>query len=197
MDTRIKEAVRYLGYGKRAVDGKTLLMIQESFEEIERISKPQCVYRIFELFIPKEDELNICNLQIKSCSLYRNLSGCEKVVLLGATIGSEIDRKLRIYEFTDIARAVVFQACAAAFLEEYCDSVQRQIAEELEKEGLYVRPRFSPGYGDFSIYHQKDLLQMLDTPKKIGLTMTESYMLIPTKSVTALIGLSKTKERNE
>lgn len=194
MDIRTKEAVRYLGYGKTAVDEKTLLMIQESFEELETISEPKSVYRIFELLSPDEQELQICNLRIKSKSLQKNLKSCEQVVLFGATIGTAVDRQIRTYEITDMARAVVMQACAAATLEEYCDELQEQIAQELAEENVYLRPRFSPGYGDFSILHQKEILNMLEAPKKIGLAMTEGYMLTPTKSVTALIGVSKTKE---
>ena len=194
MDKRTKEAVRYLGYGKTAVDERTLQMIQESFAELERISEPKSVYRIFELSHPKEEELQICNLHIKSKSLYKNLKGCNQVVLFGATIGTAVDRQIRTYEITDMARAVVLQACAATVLEEYCDAIQEQIAREVAVEKLYLRPRFSPGYGDFSILHQKEILNMLETPKKIGLTMTEGYMLTPTKSVTAIIGVSNTKE---
>ena len=84
---------------------------------------------------------------------------------------------------------MVLQACAAAFLEEYCDRMQKQIEDGLEN-GLYLRPRFSPGYGDFSILHQKELLQMTDASKKIGLALTEGYMLTPTKSITAVMGIS-------
>ena len=54
-----------------------------------------------------------------------------------------------------------------------------------------MRPRFSPGYGDFDIHHQEEILRMLDAHKKIGLSMTESCMLTPTKSVTALIGFAE------
>lgn len=194
MDIRTKEAVRYLGYGKATVDDKTLQMIQESFQELANISEAKCIYRIFELSFSEEEELQICNLHIKSKSLQKNLKGCEQVVLFGATIGTAVDRQIRTYELTDMARAVVMQACAAAVLEEYCDSVQEQIAQEFAKEELYLRPRFSPGYGDFSILHQKEILNMLEASKKIGLAMTEGYMLTPTKSVTALIGISRTKE---
>lgn len=194
MDIRTKEAVRYLGYGKTAVDEKTYVMIQECFEELERISEPKCVYRIFELSFPKEEELQICNLHIKSKNLYKNLRGCDQVVLFGTTLGSAVDRQLRTYELTDLARAVVLQACAAAVLEEYCDKVQDEIGMELSKKQLYLRPRFSPGYGDFSITHQKEVLDMLEASKRIGLTMTDAYMLAPTKSVTAIIGVSHTKE---
>ena len=194
MDIRTKEVVRYLGYGKSAVDQKTLLIIQECFEELERISELKCVYRIFELSFPLEDELQICNLHIKSKNLYKNLRGCQQVIMFGTTLGSAVDRILHIYELTDIAKAVVMQACAAAMLEEYCDKVQNEIAIELSAEHLYLRPRFSPGYGDFSIMHQREILDMLEASKKIGLTMTDAYMLAPTKSVTAIIGVSKTKE---
>ena len=194
MDTRTKEVIRYLGYGKSSIDEKTYALIQESFAELEKISEPKCVYRIFELSFPQENELQICNLHINSKNLNKNLRGCEKVVLLGTTLGSIVDRKLRTHELTDIARAVVMQACAATMLEEYCDEMQEKIARQLGEENLYLRPRFSPGYGDFSITHQKELLEMLDAPKRIGLTMTDAYMLAPTKSVTAIIGVSKTKE---
>ena len=59
----------------------------------------------------------------------------------------------------------------------------------MQEQGKYIRPRFSPGYGDFSIQHQKAVLAMLEASKRIGVTMTDSYMLTPTKSVTAVIGI--------
>ncbi len=191
MDIRTKEAVRYLGYGSTAVDEATLLMIQDSFRELDEISEPKSVYRIFTLGNPCEDELKICNLHIKSKDLQKNLRDCKQAVVFGATLGTAVDRRLRSLEVADIARAVVFQACAAAYLEEYCDALQDSIANELTEKGLFLKPRFSPGYGDFSIFHQKDVLEIIDAPKKIGLAMTESCMLVPTKSVTALIGICK------
>jgi len=193
VDRQIKEAVRYLGYGKTAIDEKILILIQESFQELEKISELKSIYRIFEL-TEQDDILQFGNLQIISQSLQKNLKGCTQVVLFCATMGLAVDRRIRTYELTDIARAVVMQACAAAILEEYCDEMQEKIARQLAEENLYLRPRFSPGYGDFSITHQKELLEMLDAPKRIGLTMTDAYMLAPTKSVTAVIGVSKTKE---
>ena len=91
-----------------------------------------------------------------------------------------------------MARVVTLQACAAAMLEEYLDAWQEEEEKKLKTEGYYMRPRFSPGYGDFSIEHQGMILRMLDTAKTIGLTMTDSSMLTPSKSVTAVLGLSRT-----
>lgn len=194
MDIRTKEAIRYLGYGRNAVDEKTLQMIRESFCELEKLAEAKFIYRILELSILDDDKLTIGKLKIQSKNLHKNLQDCSGVVLFGATLGTVVDRQIRKYELLDMAHAVVFQACAAAYLEEYCDQIQEKLDEILEKDGRYLRPRFSPGYGDFSILHQEDVLKLLDAPKSIGLTMTDGYMLTPTKSVTAVIGISDTKE---
>ena len=190
MDIRTKEAVRYLGYGKCAVDEKTLRDIAESFKELERLADKKSIYRIFELSVIDENVLSIGTMEIHSINLWTNLKDCKEVVLFGATLGIDVDRQIRKYQLVDMAKAVVMQACAAALLEEFCDELQEKIAVQMRTEDKFLRPRFSPGYGDFAIQHQKDLLAMLEAPKKIGLTMTESYMLTPTKSVTAVIGIS-------
>ena len=81
----------------------------------------------------------------------------------------------------------------AALLEEYLDECQEELRLEQEAQGLYLRPRFSPGYGDFSVLHQGEILRMLDAPKRIGLSVTDGNMLTPTKSVTAVIGVGRTQ----
>ena len=189
MDIRTKEAVRYLGYGKNAVDDKTLQEIQDSFRELERLADKKSIYRIFELSLKDENELKIGNVEIYSRNLRTNLKDCKQVVLFAATLGAEVDRLIRKMQVVDMAKAVVMQACAATLLEEYCDELQQKIAEHMQEQGKYIRPRFSPGYGDFSIQHQKAVLSMLEVSKRIGVTMTDSYMLTPTKSVTAVIGI--------
>lgn len=191
MDERTKEAVRYLGYGRHAVDDKTRALVQEVFTELEQAAGPRIIYRIFELQTFGEERVEIGGLEIRSRSLSRNMKGCERAVMLGATLGVEADLLMKRYSVTQMSRSVVMQACAAAFLEEYLDNWQKGLAESQRQEGYYLRPRFSPGYGDFDIVHQGEILRMLDSAKKIGLTMTDSSMLTPTKSVTAVIGLSK------
>ena len=193
MDIRTREAVRYLGYGRHAIDERTLTLIQDSFQELDQVSDARFVYRIFEISKADENGLTIGNLEIKSRNLAKNLKKCQEAVLFGATLGARVDMLMKKYSVTDMSKTVVLQACAAAELEEYCDEMQKQIAIKLG-EGLYLRPRFSPGYGDFSILHQRDVLQMLVAQKKIGLTLTEGYMLTPTKSVTAVIGISREKQ---
>lgn len=190
MEQLFKEAVRYLGYGKNAVDAQTLELIENSFRNLQSASSKKSVYRIFDLSQEDGEYIRFGNLEVKSKSLGKNLLGCDKIVLLGATLGIGVDQLLFRYSKMDMAKTVVLQACAAALLEEYCDECQDGIAEELKKEGRFLRPRFSPGYGDFSIECQRNVIQMLDAAKTIGLTITESLMMVPSKSVTAVIGAS-------
>lgn len=191
MDARTKEAVRYLGYGRHAVDDLTLALVESSFEELDRVAKGRIVYRIFELEVSGDEQIKIGELEVASKNLAKNLRGCSQAVLLCATLGIEVDMLMKRYSLTQMSRTVVLQACAAAVLEEYLDDWQKDFAQEMKAQGYYLRPRFSPGYGDFNILHQGDILRMLDSAKKIGLTMTDSSMLVPTKSVTAVIGLSE------
>lgn len=195
MDQRFREAVRYLGYGRNAADERTCEMIEKAFSELEKVASPRSICRIFDLKRTENDKIIVGAMEISSDSLSRNLKDCEKTVLFGATLGPGVDRLITRASLTDMAYAVVIQSCAAAMLEEYCDERQKEIGCDLEQEGLYLRPRFSPGYGDFDIKYQEPLMRMLDCAKQIGLTMTDSYMMTPTKSVTAIIGASKKQER--
>lgn len=191
MDSREKEAGRYLGYGRHAIDEKTRRLVKSCFKELDGTVESRIVYRIFELETPDEGRVKIGGLNITSRNLAKNMKGCEKGVVLGATLGIEVDMLMKRYSLTDMPKAVVLQACGAAMLEEFLDEWQEEYAKEAEKKGYYLRPRFSPGYGDFDISCQDSILRMLDSAKKIGLTMTDGYMLTPTKSVTAVIGMSR------
>ena len=195
MDHLMREAVRYLGYGKHAVDDQTLGLIADSFGSLRTLSSRKSVYRIFDLEQEDGETVRFGSLTVKSKSLGKNLRGCDKIVLFGATLGIGVDQLLSRTSKTDMAKTVVTQACAAALLEEYCDECQERIRQEMESEGRYLRPRFSPGYGDFPIECQRDMVRMLDCAKSIGLTLTESCMMAPSKSVTAVIGAGRAAVR--
>ena len=138
MEKCFQEAVRYLGYGKNPVDEATSRLVEKGFLELEKVSALRSVFRIFEMNRIDEEKVAIGTLQISSKSLARNLNHCEKAVLFGATLGTGVDRLIARTSLTDMANAVVLQACAAAMLEEFCDEKQFEIGEELEKEQVIV-----------------------------------------------------------
>lgn len=138
-------------------------------------------------------EIDLTFTKSDSKALLKNLSGCDRVILFGATIGMKIDRLIAKYSRISPAKAVIFQAIGAERIEALCDAFNSEITAKYFKENLYTRPRFSPGYGDFSLEVQKDVFRVLDCSRKIGLSLNDSLLMSPSKSVTAIIGISKEK----
>lgn len=138
--------------------------------------------------------LSIAGMKIQSRSLCRNLRDCKSAYLMAATLGIGPDRLIARASVAKMSRAVILQAAAAAMIETWCDEVNQKIIKEAEDQGLYCRPRFSPGYGDFSLEYQKDFAQILRIQKEIGVSLTQSLLMMPSKSVTAVIGLSPVKK---
>ena len=186
-----KEARRYLGLHRPGgtVDAALEEKLSGCGRELMAAARPKAVWRRFPLELG-EGRVSCAGIEVESFHLRRHLEGCVAACLFGATLGAEVDRLLRRASVADMSRAVILQACAASLLEAYCDGCCGQIAAQAAGEGLYLRPRFSPGYGDFPVGVQRALLSALDAPKRIGLAATEAMMLTPTKSVTAVVGLS-------
>lgn len=88
MEKRIREAIRYLGFGKNAVDDRTFALIINSFRELEEVADERSIYRIFSLETEQDNRMKIGNMVIDSMSLKKNLKGCQKVILFGATLGT-------------------------------------------------------------------------------------------------------------
>lgn len=186
-----KEARRYLGLHRPGgeVGPELERLLLDCGRELESVARPRSLWRRFPLVLDN-GRVECAGLIVESAHLRRHLEGCVGACLFAATLGGETDRLLRRAAVVDMSRAVTLQACAASLLESYCDECCQQIAAETAGEGLSLRPRFSPGYGDFPITCQRALLDALETTKRIGLAATETMMLTPTKSVTAIVGLS-------
>ena len=126
-----------------------------------------------------------------SASLRRHLAGCDRAVLFAATVGLEMDRLIARFSAVSPARALMLQAVGTERIEALCDLFCVDISRRLARDGLHSRPRFSPGYGDLPIEMQRDIFRVLDCPANIGLTLNESLLMSPSKSVTAIIGVRK------
>ena len=174
------EALRYLGGGKAEPDQKLLEMMDDCEEHVIKRARPKYLYKAIDL--PCEE---LC----EGSDIKNHLKGCEKAVMLCATLGADIDRLIRVTQVSNLARAVVLNSFASVAIEQVCDKAELEIAEKYP--GYYFTFRFSPGYGDYPVKLQKYFLQQLDAQRKIGLSVSESSILIPVKSVTAVIGMSR------
>lgn len=121
----------------------------------------------------------------------RHLAGCAECVLLGVTLGPGADTAIRRLGVGDIAAGVAADALASALAEQVCDGAEAALRQLAAEDGLYLTGRFSPGYGDWPIEVQPRLAGLLDTSRRIGLCVTDRFLMTPRKSVTALMGLSE------
>lgn len=174
------EAVRYLGGAGLKLDDRMTALLDECESELLKTAAPKYLYKTLELPNPEI----IAGEDIKA-----HLSGCGKAVVMCATLGAGTDRLIRQAQITDMARAVVLDSLASAAIEQVCSEIDKIVASE--NPGLFQTFRYSPGYGDYPLELQRVFLRLLDAPRKIGLSVNESFLLIPTKSVTAISGLSE------
>lgn len=174
------EAIRYLGGAGIQMNDQMEVLMDECEKMVLEKAAPKFLY--IELDLP-------CDAIMGGRDIANHLDGCEKAILMCATLGAEIDKLIRISQISDMAKAVVLDSFASVAVEQVCNRVDEIIAEKYN--GYNMTFRFSPGYGDYPISLQQDFLRMLDAPRKIGLTTNENFLLMPTKSVTAVMGLSK------
>ena len=175
-----REIARYLGLGGRELSGELAGYAEDCERELFRSVTPRHISRT----IP------VSALPGESRDLAYHLRHCSDCVLYAVTLGAETDRLLRRWSARSMVKAAVGQAVCAAWLDELCADLSGSLAGE----GEYLTPPYSPGYGDWDLSVQETLLVLLSAHKRIGLTLTAGGMLVPEKSVTAVVGLSDREE---
>lgn len=180
-----KEVLRYLRANSKTEDCELLRLIDEATKRSYAEIKPKSIYEIFDC-IPKENETVIGDFTFKSKRFAQNLKGCKKVAVFAVTLGTESDRLLRNAAAKGAATLAVYQAVLAAITEEECDKLEEHIKKT---HAVKLKKRYSAGYYDLGIENQKTIFNMMDITKRIGITLTDTFLMIPSKSVTAFAGI--------
>lgn len=183
-----KEILRYAGVRGEASELEVLL--KECLRDVEGELSYSVCYAEFAIKEEK-DFLDLGFVTTESRALRKNLSGCGSLVVFAATVGLSLDRLIVRYSKTSPSKALMLQAIGAERIEALCNLFCEEFAAELAEYGKTLRPRFSPGYGDFPLTVQRDIFAVLDCPRKIGVSLNESLLMSPSKSVTALMGIGR------
>lgn len=184
----VKEILRYAGC-KEPTD-EVLKLLDECINECRGELSYRVCYAQFPISAEK-DTVRFPFGEFDSHALSKNLTDCKSAIVFAATVGIGIDRLIGKYGKFSQTKAVLFQAIGAERIESLCDAFWNEQKEVLAAENMFLRPRFSPGYGDLEMDVQRDIFRVLDCPKKIGLTLSESLLMSPSKSVTAIVGISE------
>lgn len=183
------EAARYMGV-KDAPD-EAVSSLLDRYEPIVREKlRPAYVYREAEVtFCDEGVRISGVNTVLTGKDIKAHLAGCDRAVLLAATVSAEADKLIRQTAVTDMAAALAVDCLCSTAVEQVCERAEEEIFSEINAP--FRTWRFSPGYGDLPISTQREFLLALNAQRRIGLTVTDSCLLIPTKSVTAIIGISE------
>ena len=119
------------------------------------------------------------------------LAGCSEICIFAATLGSLLDALIDRKQVSDMSEALLLEAVSNAAIENVCDNFENDLRKHLKETGKYLSDRVSPGYGDISLAIQKEICDILNSFRRIGLTVTDTCMMIPRKSVTAIAGISR------
>lgn len=184
-----EEALRYMGYRGGDLPEELLSALREAEGEVLEAAVPRYRYALFDL--DREEGLGLrgTRLLLPGDSIRKLLEGCAQCILMAATLGSGVEALLRRAQATDMRKAVLLDGCASAAIETVCDNLEARFRTEWAGKGKHLTGRFSPGYGDLPVLWQRELCRVLDTERKMGLAAGPSGMLIPQKSVTAVLGV--------
>ena len=189
----ISEVARYSG--ARELGGELGTLINSCLSEAERENAVN--YEVCYVKTPIEingGEVRTPYAVFKSLSLAENLCGSDSAVIFACTLGIGIDRLIKKYSDKTPSRALIFQALGAERIETFTDLFLKDLSKEI---GEKLSRRFSPGYADFSLEAQRDIFSILNPTKLIGLTLNDSLIMSPSKSITAIVGVGAEGKKNK
>lgn len=171
-----KDWLKALGV-KGDADKQLCADMDEAEKLLLEAASPKGIYKVIE-----KDKMKILGFSMK-----KHLEGCHKVAVMGVTLGGAMDNLIRRKQVVDMSMAVILDSGASVLIEQLCDEFEVMIKSKVEE---FTTSRFSPGYGDSPLQMQADIVRLIDGQRKIGLNVTGDSLMIPRKSVTAVIGLS-------
>ena len=183
---RFQEVLRYLGYAGQEVAPELEERIANAMVRCEEVARPMVVCQTF--------AADALPLELPGRSIAEHLKDAVEVALFAATLGHGVDRELRRLSVEDPLGQVVFDAAATEAVERVAQKTEAQLRADAAERGLYCSWRFSPGYGDLPLDVQPSLLAVLNAARRLGITCTPSNLMVPTKSVTAVVGMHPTPQ---
>ena len=179
----LAQAARYFG-ARGEPDEATMALLQRCAVPLLAAATPRAAWLRAEVKALAEAGI------LRGSDVMRHLEGCGQAILLAVTLGPGVDAQIRRAGVGDIAAGVASDALGSALAEQTADAAEAELRQLAAAEGTYLTGRFSPGYGDWDIAVQPLVAAALDTARRAGLCVTDTNLMTPRKSVTAILGVS-------
>ena len=190
------EVLRYMGYSGQPMTDELDARIDGVVERCLGIAQPMASWDVFDVAgrEPLEGgrpavQLAGTSLQLIGESMEKHMAGAVAAAVMAVTAGMGVERELRRLSLTDPVEQVIFDAAGTTTGERAADACEASVVAWARERGLYANFRFSPGYGDMPLETQPVLLATVDAQRRLGIALSKSLLMTPTKSVTAIIGL--------
>lgn len=188
------QVLRYLGYKNSSEKPPQDLVdkIEELYQNVIRKHQLYNVYKKFELVKNSEDgySLDQTNLVIKSANVIKHLEESNCCMLIAVCFDQKLDRVIQKMEIANFHDSILLDFIASSVIEVYQDAIIEEIDKKVSEDGIFLTEPFSPGYGDWGIEVQKNICDILDTKRKIGLYTNENNILLPRKAQTSIVGFA-------
>lgn len=190
-----EETRRYAGLRSGAAFPEE--MLAAACDEALLLVKPQAVWNTYPYIAASAMVAGPEPYMPRGGEITGHLAKAEQAAVLTVTIGKDLeDEVTRLFAAGQYTAGLLLDAAGSAAVEQAADAANAYIAAQAARQGLTALSRFSPGYGDWPLTDQHAMLA-LASGEHIGVTVTESCLLVPRKSVTAIIGLAPTGKRTE
>lgn len=187
---RRREIYRYLQLEGRAPDEATAADVERNLKQLHDTVVLQLAASLHPV-TKERGSIVFGDLSTTSVVLQKNMKTSEYALLFAMTLGPAVDRLISRLLITSKADAFITDACCAEYLESCANCYCAQVRDEAAQQGFIAHPRFSPGFADFGLEFQWPLIRSLQADKKMHIALTQGNMLVPTKTITALMGLDR------
>ena len=189
-ELRRREIYRYLRLEGHDPDEATSADVERNLKRLHEIVDVRAVASLRPV-TKTGDTIVFGDFSTESVMLQKNMKTSEYALLFAMTLGAAVDRLISRLLVTSKADAFITDACCTEYLESYANHYCAQVRDEAAEYDLIAHPRFSPGFADFGLEFQWPLIRSLHADKKMHIALTEGNMLVPTKTITALMGLDR------
>lgn len=193
-----KLVLRYMGYKDSRPNRQTDRLIDSLISQCTLRINPRYISGRYSVSFTRDGiKLEGAGLLMLGNDIKNHLAGCEECFVICATAGAGADGFIRSMQAQSPIKALAADACATVAIECYCDRIEAFLRRQVQSEGKFLTWRYSPGYGDFPFTQQPEILSLLQAEKYTGVTANRACMMIPSKSVTAVMGIAKHKPENK
>lgn len=194
-----REVLRFLGYRGQKITPEADTHIDGCLARVLELARPRSSWAVFDVSGRSAcddgaDAIHLAGtaLTLTGSSVAKHMDGAVACAVLAVTVGMDVDRELKRLSAIDAVASVIFDAAATVAAEEAAAACQKSIIADAAERGLYANARFSPGYGDLPLDVQPVLLASVDAQRRLGITLTDTLLMVPTKSITAIMGIFET-----